>query len=131
MSLWYSCTFAAIGTDAEIQKLNAACDTYWHRAQASKGLSPGFIQVQARRNHGADEAIEKMVADFPGLIFVGSLYTDQNFGNDYIEKNRDADSCQWWRFHGLQGLVGWHEMPDSAQSELKPLAVESPTQEHE
>ena len=111
--------------------MNAACDTYWHRAQASKGLSPGFIQVQASRNHVADEAIEKMVADFPGLIFVGSLYTDQNFGNDYIEKNRDADSCQWWRFHGLQGLVGWHEMPDSAQSELKPLAVESPTQEHE
>ena len=120
MSLWYSCTFSAIGTDAEIQKLNAACGAYWHHAQAVKRLSPGFLQVQASRNHSAHDAIEKMVADFPGLIFVGSLYTDQQFGNNYIEQSGDVDSCEWWRFHGLNGLVGWHEMPDSPKSELLP-----------
>ena len=110
MSLWYSCTFAAIGTDAEIKKLNAECDTYWHHARVEKRLSPGFVQVQASRNYGAHDAIEKMVADFPGVIFVGSLYDDQNFGNECIDKSGDVDSCQWWRFHGLMGLVGWQEM---------------------
>jgi hypothetical protein len=67
MSLWYSCTFAAIGADAEIQKLNAECDTYWHDARVEKRLSPGFVQVQASRNYGAHDAIEKMVTDFPGV----------------------------------------------------------------
>jgi len=71
MSLWYSCTFAAIGTDAEIQKLNAACDTYWHRAQASKGLSPGFIQVQASRNHVADRRSKKWSPIFLGSFLLG------------------------------------------------------------
>src|SRR5436190_1853911 len=96
----YSCTFAAIGTDAEIQKLNAGRETYWHHAQAENGLSPGFTQVQASCNYGAHDAIEKMAADFPDLIFVGSLYDDQNFGNDYIDSSGDVDSCQWSRFHG-------------------------------
>ena len=81
MSLWYSCTFAAIGTDAEIEKLNAGCDTYWHDARVEKRLSPGFVQVQASRNYGAHDAIEKMVTDFPGVIFVGSLYDDQNLAS--------------------------------------------------
>lgn len=125
MSLWYSCTFAAIGTDAEIKKLNAECDTYWHHARVEKRLSPGFVQVQASRNYGAHDAIEKMVADFPGVIFVGSLYDDQNFGNECIDKSGDVDSCQWWRFHGSKGLVEWHEMPDSSGSEAEPLATES------
>lgn len=113
MSLWYSCMFAAIGTGAEIHNLNAAWDDYWHRAQVENRSSPGFIQVQASRNHGAHDAIEKMVADFPGLIFVGSLYADQNFGHDCIELGGDVDSCQWWRFHGLTGFVEWREMPAS------------------
>ena len=93
MSLWYSCTFAAIGTDAEIEKLNAGCDTYWHDARVEKRLSPGFVQVQASRNYGAHDAIEKMVTDFPDLTFVGSLYTDQDLGNDYIDNGGDIDSC--------------------------------------
>jgi hypothetical protein len=121
MSLWYSCTFAAIGADAEIQKLNAECDTYWHDARVEKRLSPGFVQVQASRNYGAHDAIEKMVTDFPGVTFVGSLYDDQNFGNDYIDSSGDVDSCQWSRFHGSKGLVEWHEMPDSSKSEVEPL----------
>lgn len=58
-----------------------------------------------------------MVADFPGLVFVGSLYVDQHFGNDYVDKSGDVDSCQWWRFHGSQGLVGWHEMPELPKSD--------------
>ena len=111
MSLWYSCTFAAIGADAEIKKLNAGCDTYWHSARVEKRLSPGFVQIQASRNYGAHDAIEKMVTDFPDLIFVGSLYDDQNFGNDYIDSSGDVDSCQWSRFHGSKGLVEWQEMP--------------------
>jgi hypothetical protein len=74
MSLWYSCTFAAIGTDAEVEKLNAGCGSYWHHARVEKRLSPGFIQIQASRNFGAHDATEKMVADFPDLMFVGSLY---------------------------------------------------------
>ena len=122
MGLWYSCTFAAIGTDAEIAKLNAGCDAYWHHARVEKRLSPGFVQVQASRNYGAHDAIEKMVTDFPGVIFVGSLYDDQNLGNDYIESSGDVDSCHWWRFHGVKGLVEWHEMPGSPKSELDPLA---------
>ena len=121
MSLWYSCTFAAIGTDAEIEKLNAGCDTYWHDARVEKRLSPGFVQVQASRNYGAHDAIEKMVTDFPDVIFVGSLYDDQNFGNDYIDSSGDVDSCQWSRFHGLKGLVGWHEMPDSSNPNSSPF----------
>ena len=124
MSLLYSCTFAAIGTDAEIQKLDATCEKYWHRARAEKRVSPGFIQVQASRNYGAHDAIEKMVADFPGLVFVGSLYTDQDLGNDYIDQNGDVDSCQWWRFHGWKGLMEWHEMPASAESEVESAAPE-------
>ena len=128
MSLWYSCTFAAIGTDAEIQKLDAVYDTYWHHAKAAKRLSPGFLQVQASRNHGAHDAIEKMVADFRDIVFVGSLYTDQQFGNDYIEQSGDVDSCEWWRFHGLNGLVGWHEMPDSPKSDLAPHGSEESVQ---
>jgi hypothetical protein len=121
MSLWYSCTFAAIGTDAEIQKLNAALDTYWHHAKVENRLSPGFVQVQASRNYGAHDAIEKMIAGFPGVVFIGSLYDDQNFGNDCIDNSGDVDSCQWWRFHGLVGLVEWHEMPDSPRSEVEAL----------
>ena len=127
MSLWYSCRFASIGTDAEIQNLHAACSSYWHHSQAEKGSSPGFIQVQASRNHGAHDAIEKMVADFAHLIFVGSVYTDQDFGNDCIEKGGDIDSCHWWHFHGFQGLVKWHEMPDSPEVEVEPPGPESAT----
>ena len=121
MSLWYSCTFAAIGTDAEVEKLNAGCGSYWHHARVEKRLSPGFIQIQASRNFGAHDATEKMVADFPDLMFVGSLYDDQNFGNDYIDSSGDVDSCHWWRFHGVKGLVEWHEMPGSPKSELEVL----------
>jgi hypothetical protein len=123
MSLWYSCTFAAIGTDAEIEKLDADCDNYWHDVRVEKRLSPGFVQVQVSRNYGAHDAIEKMVTDFPDIIFVGSLYTDQDFGNDYIENGGDVDSCQWWwRFHCVKGLVGWHEVSGSPKSEVEPFA---------
>jgi hypothetical protein len=108
--------------------LNTACDAYWHRAQAEKRLSPGFIQVQASRNYGAHDAIEKMVGDFPGVAFVGSLYTDQDFGNDCIDKSGDVDSCRWWRFHGSKGLAAWHEMPDSSGSEAESAAPGSSTQ---
>jgi hypothetical protein len=121
MSLWYSCTFAAIGTDAENLKLKAACDNYWHHAKIENRLSPGFIQVQASRNYGAHDAIERMVADFPGVVFIGSLHDEQNFGNGYIDNNGNVDSCQWCRFHGVKGLVEWHEMPDSPKSEVEPL----------
>jgi hypothetical protein len=127
MSLWYSCTFAAIGTDAEVEKLNAGCGSYWHHARVEKRLSPGFIQIQASRNFGAHDATEKMVADFPDLMFVGSLYTDQDLGNDYIDKDGDVDNCQWWRFHALKGFVGWHEMPDSPTSEVEDLTPEPST----
>lgn len=66
-------------------------------------LCPGFIRIHASRNYGARDAVEKMVADFPGLIFVGSLYGEQDFGNDYIENNGDVDSCNRWRFPGSHG----------------------------
>ena len=129
MSLWYSCTFAAIGTDAENLKLKAACDNYWHHAKIENRLSPGFIQVQASRNYGAHDAIERMVADFPGVVFIGSLHDEQNFGNGYIDNNGNVDSCQWCRFHGVKGLVEWHEMPDSPKSEVEDLTSEPSTAE--
>src|ERR1044071_7477012 len=119
MSLWYSCTFAAIGTDAEILKLKSAYDNYWHQAKVENRLFPGFVQVQASRNYGAHDAIEKMVADFPGVVFIGSLYDDQNFGNDYIANGGDVDSCLWWRFLGVKGLVEWHELPALPKSEVE------------
>src|ERR1051325_934558 len=64
-----------------------------------------------------------MIAGFPGVVFIGSLYDDQNFGNDCIDNSGDVDSCQWWRFHGLVALVGWHGMPDSPRSELETLGA--------
>ena len=108
MSLWYSCTFAAIGTDAEIQKLNAACDTYWHRAQASKGLSPGFIQVQARRNHGADEAIEKMGRRFSWAHFCWvALHRPKFWERLHREKQRcrQLPMVAFSRIAGARGMA--------------------------
>jgi hypothetical protein len=58
---------------------------------------------------------------------VGSLYTDQDLGNGYIENGGDIDRCLWWRFHAFKGLVGWHEMPDSPKSEVENLTSEPST----
>jgi hypothetical protein len=104
MSVWWECSFCAIGPADEIERfrdslpgLQQAPDDGWLWPFAKvKVRNAGFLCVEVSRNYGGMDHAEQMVGQFPHLTFVGSI-------------NADIDPWTWWTFDGRNGEATWHK----------------------
>jgi hypothetical protein len=100
MSKWY-CTFNAAGGAHEVERLKKVLDELWSRVEI-RGSSHDSVSVHTIQDGLLADgwsSVETMVAQFPTLSFVGTIWTTR-----YREYE--------WTFEGRGGATTWQTSYD-------------------
>jgi hypothetical protein len=121
MSNWWSVEFAAVG---DLDRISDLAKTLADRFHGVEELQfSGFLRVHAIKNYGGSDAVEQMIADYPELMFLGSVLTDMQYDTFYGFTGVDGETL--WRTHEVANGVDIEEIeatPPAAEPSAPPTA---------
>jgi hypothetical protein len=105
MSNWY-CTFNADGGAHEVERLKKVLDELWSRVEimGSSHDSASVHTIQDGLLADGWSSVETMVAQFPALSFIGTIWTTRYRENE-------------WPFEGRSGATTWQTSYDEEIAE--------------
>jgi hypothetical protein len=109
MSSWWCISVFVVGGSSRIKEFEGALPSLFHCVAESDRVD-GPLLAEVLQNYGGEAAIENAIAEYPDLIFTGTMIHEQAHPGD-----------RFWGFTALDGETEWREF--SLPDEERPMTL--------
>src|SRR3954452_18250371 len=102
MSSWWCISVFVVGDFFRLNELQGALPSLFHCVGESERID-GPLLAEVLQNYAGQPAIENAIAEYPDLIFTGTMIHEQAYPGD-----------RFWGFTAVDGETEWREfsLPD-------------------